>query len=189
MGGGDTKVLKAVRVYSVSWKHLGFKKLGNFSETLHEISTRRQRKFTLSEGGQLYVDARPFFTAARFRPEAGKGHSGEHTEAVAQVVQHENFEAWLHDVKEQSRAIQWDHTHINVFCICKAGINRSPTCARVLKEIFNAAKLEVHIHHTCVWYWQRRGICDGTCSQCCSVNMTELKKFYLAQAILRWWGL
>ena len=189
MDGGGTTALKAITVYSVSWKHIGFKKLGSFAENLDEISTRVQRKFTLSEGGQLYVDARPFFTAARFRPKAAKGHSGEHAEAVAQVVRHENFEKWLLDVKEKINAMQNDHAHINVFCICKAGINRSPTCARILKEIFKSARLEVYMHHTCEWYWERRGVCDATCKQCCSVNMTELKKCCLAQALLKWWDL
>jgi hypothetical protein len=50
--------------------------------------------------------------------------------------------------------------------VCKAGVNRSVTCAFILAEVLHHRGYIVHLQHLQEANWTQRGICPGTCSNC-----------------------
>ena len=79
-----------------------------------------------------------------------------------------------------------DHAH-GVIMVCKDGINRSVTCARILSELLHRIGAHCpHPGHLSSPSWGRKKICKGSCKHCA---FTELTEELIAKALKLWHSL
>ena len=73
----------------------------------------------------------------------------------------------MKEVKKKIRGCSGKDGHIDVGVVCKAGVNRSVTCTRVLVEILEAEGVIAQGVHISEWSWKKfRNLCRGYCRQC-----------------------
>ena len=131
----------------------------------------------------LWLDGREFH-----QPRGPRGHSGEHAQAIQQVVYHEKFPVWLADAKTSIAQLQKGVKH-HIAVVCKAGINRSVSLSRILsfcssdKEEGCSTGLPLHMHYG---QWKHRRICDGWCRHCTNHKMDAGKYLALQRALSLW---
>ena len=77
--------------------------------------------------------------------------------------------------------------HLGVCVICKSGINRSVSVARVLSHIFDAAGYVCgeprHLNQS---IWMKRKLCLGDCDHCVAVGQHPKKVAALELAFQIW---
>ena len=127
-------------------------------------------------------------------PRGRKGHPGEEEWSIKSVVDHSDFPEWLGQVKRlwmkvaKSRVIDAP----NMPFMCKAGINRSVSCCRIVGEIFRKEGFDTAIEHSGREFWTVcRKLCpanaNGKCKFCRSgKGSTNLKAKSLAKAYDIW---
>ena len=158
-------------VYSLSWKGLGIPRFKDFDDEVI-ASITEQANYQYGTKLAVLIDARLFSW-----PRGPRGHSGEHSVACSQVTSHPKFGCWLKEVKKKIQGCSGKDGHIDVGVVCKAGINRSVTCTRVLVNVLEGEGVIAQGVHTSEWYWKKhRNLCPGWCRQCANGDGATKKK-------------
>ena len=119
--------------------------------------------------------------------------SGQHDEAVAKTVDHNEFGCWLRDVKSQIMAIvdgghseKAPNGNLTIVTFCRQGNNRSVSTAFLLVGILKSLGIFVVGRPTYLSMpsWKRKSICLLKCKNC-QADTAE-KKHAIDKAIGYW---
>ena len=154
---------------SVGWRTIGMEYLGAFDKALPKL-TKKLAGFCPGKVVNLMMDARWFHW-----PRGPKGHVGLHTTAIEQVSSHNYFWNWLNLAHKgfASWDFQKDGT-LTYGVVCKAGVNRSVSCAYLLAECLRQHCDIVEVEHLSEYTWPHRKLCYS-CGQCAGTTQRKVE--------------
>ena len=150
---------------------------------LHRVAARYPRAPAFGS----VVDSRMFSW-----PRGPYGHTGEHAVGIEGVLAHRGFRGWTQRVKRDFQMDAEDHRSSDVFAVltvCKRGINRSVSCARILSHCLSTEGYRVQgIGLLSINDIVERKFCDGSCDQCQIGNGQCLAKTRALDRASRVWN-
>ena len=183
--------VREITIFSVSLEDLGFdsnhRSNRNWTQRLDDEVTREFQRLKPEHTVHFFMDCRPFFDD-HWR--ARKGHTGELTESMEAIVGSQpKFAAWMEKLKNRFRELEVRHNvheQFGIGMVCKAGINRSVSCARICHGLFTRLGYNVQVVHLSKFKWIQRRICLGTCADC-RQNPNNVARAKVFENALKMW--
>ena len=154
-----------INVVSVGWHQQGCRYDQDFKKIVDDLDKRMKFRFKTFKA-DLLIDCRSFFNWP------GTGHCGRNTQDIQAVLDHPKYDLWLQRFKpkfEECLDYETDRFYeLTVAMVCKAGVNRSVSCAEVMYGVFEDCGYEVTLQHLSMPSWQNKRWKDGkqVCSWC-----------------------
>jgi len=180
--------IKSVEIFSFGLNDLNIDCRMDYKHIIPLLEEKFQRQFgqqSKTTKPVIWIDARQFHW-----PRCPKGHSGEHTNAIKHVVNNKGFPQWLSLVKDEFMFVNNMHRDSNAVLAvyCKAGCNRSVSCARILREVLlGCGYIMKDLVHLSGQAWTDRNLCTGFCHKCIGGDGMSFEKYsYFEHAFNTW---
>jgi hypothetical protein len=172
---------KRVSLYTVGYKHLGLHRKASLQANVEQTLAELRKRYDFTKHIDIVCDATGF-TRHTSTPNA-VGHTGEHAQCVADIVDDKGFPSFLGTLKNHW-ATTTNRSPI-ALVICPWGKNRSIGAARIIAHILgnDGHEIENHVHLTSKLH---RNKCGDKCAACTMDPVCEQKKKALDEAYYIW---
>jgi hypothetical protein len=154
-----------INVISIGWNQQGCKYQKDFTKIIDDLDNRMKFRFK-DYKADLLIDCRAFYDWP------GTGHCGRNTQDIQAVLDHPKYDLWMQRFKPKSEeCLEYDTQRFyerTIAMVCKAGVNRSVSCAELMFGVFEDCGYTVTLNHLSMPSWQNKRWKNGeqVCNWC-----------------------